>query len=248
CMISGWSSIPKYGDSVFGKPARKFKPRKVRVYNRYGQLRPIRGLAQPREYVKKPVHVRESVIGIVRNRKILLGIFLLAGILSGISIANGPLFHSYLPGQPVDNDPILPIWWDNLVGNAHATPVGVAGPYTVNTDDGGTSVNSPQDSLPQNPVWYAQGRWWVFYPGSPLVGTAQLNYTTATSLSGPWTEYGTGKYTNPVFSESTELAYAHNSTHVFILATPRSTTGYFMQAALNADGSITIVGGLSAGW
>jgi len=90
----------KYGDPLFGKPAHKFKPRKARVYNRYG-LKAIHatrahGLAQPGPHAKK--HYRENILGLFGHRRFVLGISVLAIILAGVGLyadPHNPIFHSY---------------------------------------------------------------------------------------------------------------------------------------------------------
>ena len=117
----------KYGDPIFGKPGHKFKPRKARVYNRYG-LRAIHasrghGLAQPGPYVKK--HYRESILGLFGRKKFVLGIIVLVVILGGIGFyldPNNPAFHSYdttrTGGTTSPGDPDLTLWLANAPDNA----------------------------------------------------------------------------------------------------------------------------------
>jgi len=117
----------KYGDPIFGKPARKFKPRKARVYNRYG-LKAIHatrghGLAQPAPYVKKK-WLKDWDPS--KHKRLLLGIFVLVVILAGTGMyadPNNQLFHNYQTnpqyGKP---DPISPIWFDSLAGTVAYPP------------------------------------------------------------------------------------------------------------------------------
>jgi len=112
----------KYGDPLFGKPARKFKPRKTRVYNRYG-LKAVHavhghGLAQPGPYIK--TRYRESILGLFGRKKFVLGIIVLALILGGIGFYADPtngVFHSYTCdkntkdwGPGYCGDPVTTIW------------------------------------------------------------------------------------------------------------------------------------------
>lgn len=109
---------------------------------------------------------------------------------------------------------------------------GITGNVTTAASDQGIGS---QGLASQHTTFYAQARWWMFYTG----GSAFLNYTTATTPEGPWTEHGTGP--NPfTIIESTSFACDFNNTEVVCAVGIHSGSSLFFEAGkLHNDGTVT---------